>query len=204
MCFTWLWASLLLKGYVSVDRTTVWNISEAFILITYGNYGFVLLSGYLSFHMQDGFVTGSDAETELGESTKNFASKEILFLNYIYVGPFRNFMQYFPLMSNFQWAMYIIQFLLDVETYISHFKKILFFFFPGTKKPCLILIFDSIWRLKSELGFCVLQYIAILWNDGFCFKELTVLRGRWESQLISDVGRSAVLKVSEPFQLLMS
>ena len=74
------------------------------------------------------FVTRSDAETELGESTKNFASKEILFLNCMYVGPFRNFIQYFPLMSNFQWAMYIKRFLLAVEACISHFKKNPFFF----------------------------------------------------------------------------
>lgn len=64
--------------------------------------------------MQNGFVTISDAETEVGGSTKN------CFIC-------RNLMQYFPLISNFQVAMYVIQFLLDVEAYVSDFKKLLSF-----------------------------------------------------------------------------
>lgn len=45
--------------------------------------------------MEDDFVTRSGADTELGKSTKNFASKVILFPSHIYGGPFRNLMKYF-------------------------------------------------------------------------------------------------------------
>lgn len=87
---------------------------------------------------------------QLGESTKNFTLKEILFLSHIYVVPFSNFMQYFPLMSNFQWAIDVTQFLLVMEAYTSHFKKNIFF--SDTKKPFLILIFDSYLEVEIKIG----------------------------------------------------
>lgn len=96
----------------------------------------MLLFGYLSFHVQDSFVTGPHTETEL----KQLDFKINIFLSHVCIGPFRNVLQYFSPDVKFSVSyVNIYHFFEKWKPIDLMLRKIL----SRNQKTFLLLIFDG-------------------------------------------------------------